>query len=82
MDKQLILYTVPGCPLCRDARQILNDRGLSYTEKDVANDYSSLRRMYRLTRQGLVPVFEYDGKAAVRPSSEELDRLLRAKQAD
>jgi hypothetical protein len=36
----------------------------------------ALRAMHRLTRQRLVPVFEYEGRALVRPADEELAEFL------
>jgi glutaredoxin len=74
---QVTLYTVPGCPLCSDARQMLGEMGLSYVQQDVANSYPALRRMYKLTRQGNVPVIEYNGKALVRPTIDEVALLIR-----
>lgn len=73
---QVTLYTVPGCPLCADAREMLAEMGISYVQQDVANSYPALRRMYKLTRQRLVPVIEYNGKAVVRPSRGELSSFL------
>ena len=70
------LYVVPGCPLCARARQWLEQHGIEYAERDVANDFGALRAMYRLTRQGLVPVFEFAGQALVRPTEDELSGLL------
>ena len=40
------------------------------------NDFGALRAMYRLTRQNLVPVFESQGRALVRPTDEELKEFL------
>ncbi len=74
---QVTLYTVPGCPLCSDARQMLAQMGISYVQQDVANSYPALRRMYKLTRQRLVPVVEYNGKAVVRPTRDEVVSLVR-----
>jgi arsenate reductase-like glutaredoxin family protein len=71
------LYVVPGCPLCANARAWLNAHNITFSERDVANDYGALRRMYKLTRQGLVPVFEKDGHALVRPSETELRNFLQ-----
>jgi glutaredoxin len=76
MEREVILYTVPGCPLCDAARGWLNRNGLEFSERDVKNDFSALRRMYRLTRQDLVPVIEAKGKVVVRPNAEELANLL------
>ena len=71
------LYVVPDCPLCALARAWLSEHDISYRERDVANNFSALRRMYELTRQRLVPVFEVDGRALVRPNDEALaDWLL------
>ena len=70
------LYIVPDCPLCARARAWLERHGIAYAERDVANDFAALRRMYKLTCQRYVPVFEAKGRALVRPSEEELARLL------
>jgi glutaredoxin len=75
-EQPVTLYVVPGCPLCADARRWLEQHGVGYSERDVANDFGALRAMYRLTRQGLVPVFEKNGRALVRPTDRELESLL------
>ena len=75
-DKTVTLYVVPGCPLCASARAWLKQHGVSYTERDVANDFGALRSMYRLTRQNLVPVFAREGRSLVRPNEEELTAFL------
>ena len=70
------LYVVPHCPLCEGARSWLDANGVAYRERDVVNDFGALRSMYRLTRQNLVPVFEREGRALVRPSDAELKDFL------
>ena len=75
-NMEVTLYVVPGCPLCAEARRWLERHQIDYTERDVANDFGALRAMYRLTRQKLVPVFEARGRALVRPTNDELNRLL------
>jgi glutaredoxin len=70
------LFVVPDCPLCADARAWLDGHGISYVERDVANNFGALRRMYELTHQRLVPVFEVEGRALVRPTDEALAELL------
>lgn len=75
-ETEVVLYVVPGCPLCADARTWLRDNKIDFVEKDVASDYSALRRMYRLTRQGLVPVFERNNVALVRPTDDKLKQFL------
>jgi glutaredoxin len=75
-EKRVTLYVVPGCPLCSQARSWLKRHGIAYAERDVANDFGALRAMHRLTRQRLVPVFEAQGRALVRPTDEELKKFL------
>jgi glutaredoxin len=72
----VILYVVPACPLCADARAWLKEHDVAYVERDVANDFGALRAMYELTRQRFVPVFEARGRAMVRPSDAELVEFL------
>ena len=76
MTNAATLYVVPDCPLCADARRWLQQHGVSYVERDVKNDFGAFRAMHRLTRQRLVPVFEVNGNALVRPSDAELAKLL------
>jgi glutaredoxin len=75
-EKHVTLYVVPGCPLCSQARAWLERQGIEYRERDVANDFGALRAMHRLTRQRLVPVFEAQSRALVRPTDEELAEFL------
>lgn len=76
MNFRVTLYVVPGCPLCENARQMLKEFGIPYDELDVANDYSALRAMFKLTRQKLVPVVVLNGRALVRPSREEIEEVI------
>jgi len=71
-DESIVLYVVPNCPLCREAKSWLDSRGIEYDAQDVQNDYGAMRRMYKLTQQGLVPVLSAGGKVAVRPTEQEL----------
>jgi len=54
----------------------LEEHGVDYVERDVAGDFGALRAMYKLTKQNLVPVFETNGRALVRPTDEELEEFL------
>lgn len=72
----ITLYVVPDCPLCATVRAELKRRAISFQERDVANDFSALRSMYRLTKQRFVPVVERKGIALVRPTAMELERIL------
>jgi len=75
-NDQVILYVVPDCPLCAQARAWLSEHHVAYLERDVKNDFGALRAMYSLTRQRFVPVFEAKGRALVRPDDEALVEFL------
>lgn len=72
----VVLYVVPGCPLCAEVRATLHSEGVDFVERDVANDFGSLRRMYTATKQSLVPVVERDGTFLVRPTAGEIRRII------
>jgi len=72
----MTLYVVPDCPLCAHARSWLKQHSIDYIERNVAADFGALRAMYELTRQRLVPVFEANGRALVRPTDSELAEFL------
>ena len=75
-EARVTLYVVPGCPMCSGVRVWLEEHGVAYRERDVANDFGALRSMYRLTRQRYVPVVEAGGRALVRPIDEQLREFL------
>ena len=73
---QVVFFTVPDCPQCDEVRQWLRDNRVKFIERDVASDFGSLREMYTLTGQSLVPVVSFKSKAVVRPDVELLTNLL------
>jgi glutaredoxin len=70
------LHVVADCPLCEHARQWLKQHRVDYVELNVADSFGALRKLYELTGQRLVPVFEANGRALVRPTDEELAEFL------
>ncbi|MDZ4836253.1 MAG: glutaredoxin family protein [Candidatus Melainabacteria bacterium] len=72
MSDDVTLFVVPGCPLCSEARAWLDKHGIAYGELDVQNDYSAMRKMFKLTRQKLVPVLKVGEQFAVRPTEQKI----------
>jgi glutaredoxin len=75
-NSPIVLYVVPDCPLCAQARAWLREHNVKYVERDVKNDFGALRAMYQMTRQRFVPVFQANGRALVRPADEELAEFI------
>lgn len=42
----ITLYTKAYCPYCKAAKALLTQKGLSYTEVDVADDHHALKEMF------------------------------------
>lgn len=43
----IVLYTKAYCPYCKAAKALLEQKGLTYTEIDVANDHKALKEMFK-----------------------------------
>jgi len=41
----LVVYTKPGCPYCRQAKDHYNENGISFIEYDAQNDKQRQREM-------------------------------------
>ena len=38
MDKVVVLFTMEGCPYCVDLKNMLNESGIEYYDRDI-NEY-------------------------------------------
>src|SRR5262245_34783431 len=77
-----VVYTTPTCPYCRMAKDYLAQRGVPFTERDVAADPAAAQELQRLTGQRAVPVIQLDGQTVVGFDRRALDRVLGAAQAN
>jgi glutaredoxin 3 len=48
MVSEVTIYTKPGCPYCRAAKDDLRRRAIAYTEHNVQADAAALRQMLAL----------------------------------
>ena len=61
----ITVYTTPSCPYCKLAKDFLKEKGVSYTEIDVAADPNAANDMVKKSGQMGVPVLEIDGQIVV-----------------
>jgi glutaredoxin 3 len=55
--QKVVLYTRPGCPFCAQARQDLEERGVSYEEVSIAGNPKAVEEVMRLSSgAGIVPI--------------------------
>ena len=52
--KNVTIYSKDYCPFCKGAKQILNTKGISFTEVDV--EFDEINRQQMISRSGRVTV--------------------------
>ncbi len=75
-DDQVELFSTPGCPHCRAAREYLSGAGLAFQEHDVSSDGDALQRMLLLGGQESVPTIKVGREVLVGFDREKLDHML------
>lgn len=58
--KQITLYSKDYCPYCKAAKQILDAKGLSYTQIDVLEQPEKLTEMMERSHRNTVPQIFFD----------------------
>ena len=72
----ITIYSTPTCPYCKLAKDFLKEKGLNFTEIDVASDPSSANDMVKKSGQMGVPVIEIDGQIVVGWNQAALNEIL------
>jgi glutaredoxin 3 len=61
--KPVILYTTEACPYCSSAKALLNKRGISYEEINLARDPDGRQRLIETTGMVTFPQIVIDGQS-------------------
>ncbi len=72
----ITVYTTPTCPYCKLAKDFLKEKGVSFTEVDVAADPNAANEMVKKSGQMGVPVMEIDGQIVVGWNQSAINDLL------
>ena len=75
-NHNVTVYSTPTCPYCHQAKRYLAEKGVAYSDKDVAADLQARDDMVKKTGQLGVPVIEIDGKLVVGFNRPKIDELL------
>jgi len=76
VDKSVIIYSTPTCPYYKRAKEYLSQKGISYTDYDVASDRDKAKDMIQKSRQMGVPVILVDDQLVAGFNQSKLDELL------
>ncbi len=75
-DKKVVIYSTPTCPYCKRAKDYFTQKGIAYTDYNVAEDREKAREMIQKSKQMGVPVIIVDGEVLVGFNQAKLDSLL------
>lgn len=56
MDKKVTIYSTPTCHFCQMTKDFLKEKGIGYTEYNVASDLEKRQEMIQKSGQMGVPV--------------------------
>lgn len=76
MEKNIEIYTSTTCHFCKDLKEFLDARGITYTEHEISTDEEKRKELMERSQQLGVPVTFIDGTMVVGFDKEKLVELL------
>lgn len=73
---QITIYTTPTCVYCNAAKAFFKEKGIEYTEHNVAADTEKRKEMIERSGQMGVPVIDIGGELVVGFNQPKLKQLL------
>jgi glutaredoxin 3 len=73
----VVIYTTPTCGYCRVAKDWFRNRGIPFSEYDVAADRRRAEEMVRKSGQMGVPVIDVHGRIIVGFNQPEIEKALK-----
>lgn len=70
------IYTTPTCPYCKLAKDFFKEKGITFSEIDVASDPAAANDMVKKSGQMGVPVIEVNGQIVVGWNQGALQEIL------
>lgn len=74
--KNITVYSTPTCPYCRQVKDFLKEKGVDFTDHNVASDVDARNLMVQKSGQLGVPVIDVDGAVLVGFNRNRLEELL------
>ena len=74
--KDIIIYSTPTWPYCRQAKEYLSQKEIAYQDYDVAADRDKAKEMIEKSGQMGVPVIVVNNEIMVGFNQAKLDELL------
>ncbi len=74
--KKVVIYSTPTCTYCHAAKEFFTEKGVEYTELDVAADLAARSEMVEKSGQMGVPVIDIEGTIVVGFDEERIKEAL------
>ncbi len=74
--KEVTIYSTPSCHFCHIAKDYFNEKGIKFTDYNVADDTSKRTEMVEMTGQLGVPVILIGTDAVIGFDKPKIDELL------
>ncbi|MGB2814473.1 MAG: Uxx-star family glutaredoxin-like (seleno)protein [Dehalococcoidales bacterium] len=75
-DKKVIVYSTPTCPYCKRVKDYLTQKGVAFSDYNVAEDREKAKEMIDKSKQMGVPVIVIGDDVVVGFNQAKLDSLL------
>ncbi len=75
--KKVTVYSTPTCPYCKRAKDYLTQKGVAFTDYNVAEDREKAKEMINKSKQMGVPVIVVGDDVIVGFNQAKLDSLLK-----
>ena len=76
MDKTITIYSTPTCHFCQMTKDFLKEKGIAYSDFNVASDLEKRQEMIQLSGQMGVPVIRIENDIIVGFNKPVIDDLL------
>lgn len=73
--KQIIVYSAPGCVACSKVKELLAQKGVPFTAKDIVEDEQAMRELSQLGVMS-TPVTLIDGQVILGFDRRRIEKLL------
>ena len=74
---EVTIYSTPTCVYCNAAKVFFKEKGVAYTEHNVAADADKRKEMIEKSGQMGVPVISIDGQLVVGFNQPKIKQLLK-----
>jgi glutaredoxin-like YruB-family protein len=75
-EKNVVIYSTPGCVHCQHAKEFFDENGIEYTDHDVSEDQQKRQEMVEKSGQMGVPVIFVSDEMVIGFDKDRLSELL------